>query len=615
MFYQSFDAQSLARIPYLRKRIVALLVLSFVLTVGVSSGAAVQQSIERELNTPERVEVRIRNRSGRVTVIAADEHKKVTLRAETRGATIAEKDVRSAVEGNRAEIDVERGGLNVDNSRSGGTVRNNDAAATGRRSRDASSAERERIDITLRVPARARVSVETEEGAVDVVGNVESAEVATNTGTIRADVPLDALKYNFQWRASRPRFYSEVELSKVKEKRGGIYEIAGRFGDKKAKKETRIEIRLVTERGVVLFGVADASMVPTDLRERALTESARAIIRSGDSLLIDAIRKTAPRLVGDYAETLPARIKGPELISRRREGGVATSVEESVARVNASVTDRNGRAIGGLTEKDFALFENGQERQVQSVLPTSAPFNLVLLLDVSGSVEERLDFIRKAALAFLNTVGAQDRIAIISFRDDVQLISEFTTDRALLGQRIKKIDAGGGTALYDSLAYTLAHTLRPLRGERAAVVILSDGDDNKSFIPFNTLLEAVLESGALIYPLYIPSGLIPSNAAAAPSDTNAPDPFRTRFLSVTSRANEEGRKLASLSGGVYYPITRLDQLQQAYNDVVTQLRMAYTITYASKAADTRDARIRVRVAREDASVRLSPAVSVAPPTP
>lgn len=620
MFYQNFAAPNLRHMPRSRRPSMAFVVLNFAL-LACASEVAAQQSLERELSTPERVEIVIRNRHGRVTVLAAEEHKKVSVRAETPGVALAESDVRSVVEGGRVEIDVERGGAgNRVNS-----VGSNNGDVNGKKASGRSNAatERDRIDITVRVPARARVRVETEGGAVDVAGNVESAEVETNTGTIRADVPLDALKYNFQWTASRPRFYSEVELSKVKERRGGIYEIAGRFGDKKAKKETRIELRLVTERGVVLFGVADASMVPSDLRERALTESARAIIRSGDSLLIDAIRKTAPRLVGDYAETLPARIKGPSLIARRKEGGVATAVEESVARVNASVTDRHGRAIGGLTEKDFALFENGQERPVQSVTPTSAPFNLVLLLDVSGSVEERLDFIRKAALAFLNTASAQDRIAIISFRDDVQLISEFTSDRSLLAQRIKKIDAGGGTALYDSLAYTLAHTLRPLRGERAAVVVLSDGDDNKSFIPFNTILEAVLESGALIYPLYIPSGLIPANGSASPASapaanttttttTAALDPFRTRFLTVTSRADEEGRKLAALSGGVYYPITRLDQLQQAYDDVVMQLRTAYTITYASKAPDARDARIRLRVAREDAAVRLSPVISVVP---
>jgi len=106
-------------------------------------------------------------------------------------------------------------------------------------------------------------------------------------------------------------------------------------------------------------------------------------------------------------------------------------------RFNASVTDRNGRAIGGMKESDFTVYENGIVREVKQVVPTNEPFNLILLLDVSGSVEERIDFIRKAARDFLNTASPQDRIAIISFRDDIQIISDFTTDRRLLRRSLR----------------------------------------------------------------------------------------------------------------------------------------------------------------------------------
>ena len=386
----------------------------------------------------------------------------------------------------------------------------------------------------------------------------------------------------------------------------------GRFGDKEAKEDERIRLELTTERGVVLFGVADASAVPVDLRERTLTESARAIIRSGHFDLIGDIRKIAPRLVGDYAETLPPPKNAPSFSGQVNvpAGAAATTTtgEPGLVTLNASVTDMHGRAIAGLTETDFVISENGEPRAVKEVASVTAPFNIVLLLDVSGSVEERLDFIRKAALAFLNTAGAQDRIAIVSFRDDVQVVSDFTSDRGLLVERIKDIQAGGGTALYDSLAYALVHSLKPLRGDRTAIVILSDGDDNRSFISFPTLLEATIESGALIYPLYIPSGLIPTGSAPAPAATL--DPMRSRFLALTSRAEQEGKRLAEESGGVYYSIKRLDDLQRAYDDVVAQLRTAYTITYASNAGgNRRAARVRVRVARDGANVRLSQSVA------
>jgi len=255
------------------------------------------------------------------------------------------------------------------------------------------------------------------------------------------------------------------------------------------------------------------------------------------------------------------------------------------------------------------VYEDGSERKIVNVTPTSEPFNLVLLLDVSGSVEERIDFIRKAARDFLNTASPQDRISIITFRDDIQVISGFSTDRSLLSKKLDEIDAGGATSLYDAIAYTLVDTLKPLRGERTAIVVLSDGDDNKSFVPFPAILEATIESGALIYPLYVPSGLIPESSVPRPSITV--DPMRTRYLTITTRAEEEGQKLASVSGGVFYPIKRLEDLQKAYDDVVAQMRTAYTITYASSANSTGHRRIRVRTNRDGASVRLSPAV-VAP---
>ncbi|HEX8291500.1 MAG TPA: VWA domain-containing protein, partial [Pyrinomonadaceae bacterium] len=336
---------------------------------------------------------------------------------------------------------------------------------------------------------------------------------------------------------------------------------------------------------------------------------ARAIIRSGDTELIDAIRKVAPRLVGEYAETLGDRRGGPTLGSRAASPlDVRGTAGPALARVQARVTDRTGRAVTGLAAGDFTVTEGGVERAVREVQPTTAPFNLVLLLDVSGSVEERIDFIRKAALAFLSTAGPQDRIAIVSFRDDVQLVSEFTNDRAVLTERIKDIQAGGATALYDALGYSLVHVLRPLRGERTGVVVLSDGDDNRSFLSFPAVVDAVYETGAIIYPLYVPSGLIPSSGAPAAASTL--DPTRTRFLELTSRAEEEGARLAEVSGGRYYPITRLEQLQRAYDDVAAQLRAAYTITYETGPGARPDSRVRVKVSREGASVRLSPAVAV-----
>ncbi|MEP6818991.1 MAG: VWA domain-containing protein [bacterium] len=549
------------------------------LLAGLTSVSA--QTYRRDLDTGEKVSLTVKSRSGRVSVIAVDEQKKnVTIEATSMGAPVDGTDVHATAKGNTVDIEVR-----------------------DRRDKD-------RIDLIVRIPPRSKVTVDTQAGSVDIVGSVESAMVTTNTGTIHADVPLDAVKFDFVWSASKPRFLSDVELPKIKEKAAGVFTISGKLGEKKPRKEERVQLDFLTQRGVVLLNV-DPSMVPSDLHERPLTEAARAIVRSGDSQLIDAIRKVSPKMFGDFAKTLPPLEKEPTLVKRAPPGQFVSVSSPQLLRFNASVTDRNGRAIGGMKESDFIVYENGVERQVTKVVPTNEPFNLVLLLDVSGSVEERIEFIRKAARDFLNTASPQDRIAIISFRDDIQVISDFSTDRKMLSKKLDEIDAGGGTALYDALGYVLASPLKQLRGERTAIVILSDGDDNKSFVPFPAILEAITESGALIYPLYVPSGLIPEGSVPKPEVTI--DPLRTRYLTLTTRAHEEGQKLAEVSGGVYYPIRHLQELQRAYDDVVVQLRTAYTITYASNERPSVNPRLRVRANREGASVRLSPVVNVATP--
>jgi len=589
-----------------------LVLIAAGLLLGILPARSFTQTYEREIPSSGKSLLTIKNRHGRVTVIASDAQKdKLTLQATSPGAPVEPGDI-SASSG---EISVRE-----------------------RRPQD-------RIDLTVRVPGRARVKIEGESGMVDVIGDFEVADVITNTGTIHAEVPLDALRFKFLWQSSRPRFLSDVQLPPIKEGHAGSFTIAGTVGpdakrsrhkkktesdnptndgadtkalpdkpvepapddaEKPPAKQELVQLNFITQRGVILLNV-DPSMAPNDLRERPLTEAARAIVRSGNIPLMDAIRTVSPRMFGDFAKTLPPRQTEPSLVTLRPPGELATAVAPQLMRVNASVVDRNGRAIGGLRSSDFSVYEDGNERQIANVTPATEPFNLVLLLDVSGSVEERIDFIRKAARDFLNTASPQDRISIISFRDDIQIISGFSTDRSLLSKKLDDIDAGGATALFDALGYVLSDTVKPLRGERTAIVILSDGDDNKSFVPFPAILEAIIESGALIYPLYVPSGLIPETSVPRPSITV--DPMRTRYLTITTRAAQEGQKLADVSGGVFHPIKRLEDLQKAYDDVVIQLRTAYTITYASSAGGTSHRRIRVRTNRDGAAVRLSPVVS------
>ena len=481
-----------------------------------------------------------------------------------------------------------------------------------------------RVDLIFRIPARSKVKIETEAGEVAIEGNISSAEVRTDTGTIAAHIPLDNLKYEFWWLLSKPRYVSDIEIAEVKEKSGGRFTISGKYADPdtektpveetdneksgKQKTDNLIALNFSTDRGIILLNVSPTE-VSSNLRERALTTAAQAIVKSGDSLLMEAIRRASPKHFGDYLKTLPPRQSLPGLIDKPRDKNLSSA---PVKQVVARVMDINNRAVGGLEKEDFVLTERGLEREILSVKPVTAPFNLVLMLDVSGSIENYVNFIRKAARNFLDTMSPQDKISILIFNEDIKQISTFTTNRQKLSESLDTFDAGGGTAYYDALAYTLVDTLKPFKGERTAVVILSDGDDNRSFLPFEALIGSIQESGALIYPLYVPSALVAASSANNPN--NAADPLRTRYMGLTSKAEGEGARLAEISGGVYYPIRRLDELQKAYEDIVVQLRTAYTITFRSNSAESGDSsspNLRVRVNREGTFVNLG-TVSPAP---
>lgn len=475
------------------------------------------------------------------------------------------------------------------------------------------SSEGKRIDVSLTIPLRSKLRIETRDGEARVEGDVSSADIRTDSGTIAAQVPLDDLEYRFLWLTSRPRVLSDIPLEEAKEKSAGRFVIKGRASERgngplesgSDRKSTRLN--LTTGRGIILLNV-DPEAVPSDLRERPLTDAAKAIVRSGDSLLVNAIRRASPRHFAAYLQSIPAYERPPAFSAQSSR---PEPVNFEIKRVLVKVTDQDNRAINGLTREDFVLSERGDENEVMEVVSAQTPFNLVLLLDVSGSVDEYVDFIRKAARSFVDTVNAEDRIAIVIFNEDVKLLSGFSTDKAMLSAALDTFDAGGGTAYYDALGYVLSQTLDPLKGERTAIVALSDGDDTKSFLPFDALIGSIQESGALIYPLYVPSELIAASSSNDPG--KSADPLRTRYMGLTSKADAEGRELARISGGIYYPIKRSGEIQEAYDDIVRQLRTAYSITFRSeyKPRPGQSApRVKVRVKRNDAFVKVGSVVGI-----
>ena len=587
----------------------------FTFVICIAGTIASAQSFTKQISLSKGAKINIVNHFGRVDVIAKA--------IEPDGSDTEPRTALSLTA--TGESSVTEGEITLENSRGRAVI-------IVKPSRDS-----KRIDLQVEVPERSEVDVETTEGAVVISGNLASIRAKTETGTVALNVPPDDLTYDLWWTESRPRFVSDLELDKVKEKSAGRFAIEGKVKPKKdegsisetdppssqpdtttaleekvPKKKKKsdavsshVDINFTTARGIFLLNVPP-NEVSSDLRERPLTNAAKAIIRSGDSLLMDAIRRASPKYFGDFANSLPPIKREPAFGQKEQGSSIPAG---SVKRAIVSVFDSGNRAISDLKPSDFQVVENNDEREVVSITPASAPFNLVLLLDVSGSVENYQTFIRKAARNFVETVGRDDRVAIVIFNEDTKVLSGFSTDKEKLSESLDTFDAGGGTAYYDALAFTLADVLRPLKGERTAIVVLTDGDDNRSFLSFDSLLGSIQESGALTYPLYVPSALI---AASANNTNTAIDPLRTRYMSLSTKAEGEGEKLARVSGGVYYPISQLSQIQSAYNDIVLQLRTAYTVTFRSIDQQGAGAspRLKIKVKRDGAFVKVSSVTAV-----
>ncbi len=402
-------------------------VISLLLFVPAVTDARAQR-LQREFEVKGAAQISVVNLYGRVAVLADETLENKVLVSVDSPQEIGKDDISFTAAGNNLSI------------------------LTGQI--NGSQKTKKRLDITVRAPARSRVKIKTLSGEVQLGGNIASAEVATDTGTISTSIPLDAVKYTFTWLGARPKFMSDARLPDPKEKSGGRFVISGEVSqptvvpkkkveepdppadpppDPDAKKapevNKNISLDLRTQRGVILFNV-DPKDIRSDLRERELTEAAKGIIRSGDPDMTDAIRIASPKFFGEFAKTLPPRRAKPAFAETGQTGANSTaSPVSAVKQVNIRVTDEFGRAVSGLTAKDFTILENNRETEVLNVKPSVAPFNLVLLLDVSGSVEDYIDFIRKAARNFLETASAKDRIAIVTFRDDVKVLTNFTTDK------------------------------------------------------------------------------------------------------------------------------------------------------------------------------------------
>jgi len=225
-----------------------------------------------------------------------------------------------------------------------------------------------------------------------------------------------------------------------------------------------------------------------------------------------------------------------------------------------------------LQQKDFLVLEDGKPQDISFFAAADAPFDLVLLLDLSGSTKDKLKLIRKSAKRFVDETRPMDRVSVVTFTDVAQVICPLTHDRRLLKDSIDDVENPlGGTKFWDSLRYILAilnASKNSLR--RSAIVVMTDGVDNAlpdvlgpgSQTSFEELLRIVRAEETIVFPIYL--------------DTERRHPT-SRIAYVIAR--DQLAQLAEASGSRLYRANELKDLDDVYKHVIGDLGRIYSIGY------------------------------------
>lgn len=312
----------------------------------------------------------------------------------------------------------------------------------------------------------------------------------------------------------------------------------------------------------------------------------------------------APQLIGELNSKTPAGTPGDKSENVEISEGDVIRVDSQLVMLNVSVIDRGtSRGLAGLVQSDFKLFEDGQEQRIVQFESSSAPFDLVLLIDLSGSTKEVVKLIRAAALRFINAARPADRIAVIIFAGSSSIVSGLTADRELLRQRIETIDTvRGDTKLYDAINFTMNQVAKDAgNSRRSAIVVMSDGLDGTipgisgqvgSQNSYQDTLRNIQEFDGVLYTLWLNT----EYEAMSPLDTQ-PEAF--------DMGHDRMKEMAEGGGGVFYPVEKLTDLAGAYEQVVADLGTVYSLAYrpSNHARDGQWRAIRIGVNRSNAVAR------------
>ena len=253
-------------------------------------------------------------------------------------------------------------------------------------------------------------------------------------------------------------------------------------------------------------------------------------------------------------------------------------------RIDSDLVDLKVSVLGAppntpppaLQPKDFAIFEDGVPQEITFFQAADTPFDLVLLIDLSGSNKQNLKMIRNSAKRFVDAARDVDRIALVTFTDQPALYSSFTLDRRKLKKTIDEMDdAIGGTNFWDSMDWVLKDLIPQASGtRRSAIVVMTDGIDNAlpgvpgpgSSLPFEGLIERIRNSESIVFPIYLDTEEENVKHHHVPPE-------------AYTLAREQLGHMASVCGTTLYRAARLSDLDAVYAQVVRDLSTVYSIGY------------------------------------
>ncbi|MBO0721533.1 MAG: VWA domain-containing protein [Blastocatellia bacterium] len=289
---------------------------------------------------------------------------------------------------------------------------------------------------------------------------------------------------------------------------------------------------------------------------------------------------------------------------------MTVKLNTALVSVPVIVTDRDGKFIPNLTQRNFSLYEENVRQSIDNFSSIEVPFNVVLILDTSGSTRFKLEDIQEAALSFIDQLREQDRVMIVSFDSQVYVDSEFTSDRKKLRKAILQTRTGGATRLYDSIDLVLTERLAKVTG-RKAIVLFSDGVDTASKLATApSTVDLVEESGVLLYAVQydtkedVRHGIV-GTARGGSRPVTIQIPTTGASVEDYQRADRYMKELTDRSGARLYKADLLGDIKQAFQLIADELRHQYTISYYPS-NDKRDGsyrRIRVVVDQSNVAVR------------